>query len=185
MARPRGRPRHARVYLEGYEKAWAKAKNFEELIPLLVGASLHSEGKRMMALSKTKVPVATGALQASAYVNKPERYGPVYEVELGYGGTTGVPYATYIHEMPRSGKTHGLDRKGKAYPPGSWSNVGQWKYLEEAANTLAPTAAGRIGAEVRANLAVLGADMKLKAGKHYWKGGYRQVSKPQGLDGMF
>ena len=183
--RPRGRPRHARVHLEGFEKAWMKAKNFEELIPLLVGASLHSEAKRMMALSKTKVPVATGALQASAYVNKPERIGPIYEVELGYGGTTQVPYATYIHEHPRAGQTKGKDRQGHPYPPGSWSHVGQWKYLEEAAYTLAPTSAARIGAEVRANLAVLGADLKLKAGKHYWKGGGRVVSTPQSARDMF
>ena len=100
----RGRPRHIRVFLEGYDKAWKKAKTLEEAIPLLMTSALHSEAKRMMRRSQQLVPRDTGALAASGYVEKPIVYPHYSEVELGYNSD----YAVRVHEMPRSGVTGGV-----------------------------------------------------------------------------
>ena len=159
MSRPRGRPRAAHIKLEGYDRVWAKAKNIEEALPLLLGASLHSEAKRIMALSKSSyVPVATGRLLASGYVKKPVYAGPIVDVELGFGGTKDSEHATFVHEWPRSGETGGVTppwSRKQNYPLGTYAKTGQWKYLEEPANVLTPTSAKRIGAEMMLNLAAL------------------------------
>ena len=143
------------VKLEGYEKVWRRAYSYEKAIPLALAAALHAEAKRIMNKSKQEyVPIRQdyGALLASAYVEKPIFYGPIVEVELGYGGTQEVQYAKYIHEHPRSGKTGGTDPQGTPYPPRSWATTGQWKYLETPANDMSRTSAERIGADVHARL---------------------------------
>ena len=144
----RGRPRHLRVFLEGYEKAWKTAKTLEEAIPLLIHGALHAEAKRIMRRSQQLVPRDTGALAASAYVEKPV-IGPTGStVELGYTS----PYAVRTHEMPRSGVTHGVGPGPRFQPYSSWATTGQWKYLESAANELTPTSAARMKEEVWATL---------------------------------
>ena len=147
-----GRPRHLRVYLEGYEKAWGKAKNIEEALPLLIGASLHSEAKRIMAVSQERVPRLTGKLAASGYVKKPVYYSKVAEVELGYGGTEDVQYATFIHEHPRAGKTKGIGPGPRFQQYSSWAGSGGWKYLQGPVEEMKDTAAKRIAEEIRLNL---------------------------------
>ena len=72
----RGRPRHTRIFLEGYERAWKTAKTVEDLLPPLIASALHSEAKRIMRASQQLVPRETGALAASGYVEKPIFYGP-------------------------------------------------------------------------------------------------------------
>lgn len=155
MKRPVGRPRHLRVFLEGYEKAWGKAKNIEEALPLLLGAALHSEAKRIMRKSKSEyVPVRQdyGALMASGYVNKPVFAGPIVEVELGYGGTENVQYAAWLHEHPRAGKTKGVGPGPRFQHYKSWADRGRWKFLQAPAEEAAPIAAKRVAEEVRLNL---------------------------------
>ena len=154
-SRGRGRPRHLRVYLEGYEKAWGKAKNIEEALPLLVGASLHSEAKRIMRASKERVPRLTGKLAASGYVHKPVYAGKIIDVELGYGGTEDVQYASWIHEHPRAGKTQGVGPGPRFQGYTSWAGTGEWKYLQRPAEEAAPIAAQRIAEEVKLNLLAL------------------------------
>ena len=144
----RGRPRHIRVFLEGYDKAWKKAKTLEEAIPLLMTSALHSEAKRMMRRSQQLVPRDTGALAASGYVEKPIVYPHHSTVELGYSS----PYAVRVHEMPRSGQTEGVGPGPRYQPYRSWAGTGQWKYLEEAANEVGQTSAARIKEEVWLNL---------------------------------
>ena len=144
----RGRPRHLRVFLEGYEKAWKKAKTLEEAIPLLVTGALHAEAKRIMRRSQELVPRDTGALAASAYVEKPIVYPHFSTVELGYS----ADHAVRTHEMPRSGVTHGVGPAPRYQGYSSWATVGQWKYLETAANSLAPTSAARMKEQVWATL---------------------------------
>ena len=153
----RGRPRHTRIFLEGYEKAWRTAKTIEELLPPLIASALHSEAKRIMRASQQRVPVLSGALKNSGYVEKPIFYGPVAEVELGYS----ADHAIKVHEMPRSGKTEGRSPGPRFQTYSSWSTHGQWKFLEEPANELTATSKERIAAEVQLNLRVLS---KLKAG---------------------
>ena len=148
-----------RARLIGYNAALRKAKTLEDLIPLMLAKALHREGKRIMALSQERVPRDTGRLAASGYVKPPEFIGPIAQVELGYD----APYATYIHEHPRAGETEGLrpgarGLKGHGYS--SWAGTGQWKYLEEPANTLLPTSRARIAADVKAMVALLKAGIK-------------------------
>ena len=152
MKRPVGRPRHLRVYLEGYDKAWGKAKNIEEALPLLLASSLHSEARRIMRASKERVPKLTGRLAASGYVHKPLISGKFIDVELGYGGTEEVPYATWVHEHPRAGQTKGVGPGPRFQGYKSWATTGQWKYLQGPAEEAAPIAAKRVAEEVRLNL---------------------------------
>ena len=152
----RGRPRHTRIYLEGYDRVWRTAKNVEELLPPLIASALHSEARRIMRASQQLVPRQTGALAATGYVEKPIFYGPVASVELGFS----APYAIKVHEMPRSGQTSGAGPGPRFQNYRSWATTGQWKYLEEPANDIMQTSKERIAAEVRLNLAVLS---KLKA----------------------
>ena len=153
----RGRPRHTRIFLEGYEKAWRTAKTVEDLLPPLIASALHSEAKRIMRASQQYVPRETGALAATGYVEKPIFYGPVASVELGYSS----PYAVKTHEMPRSGQTHGTGPGPRFQTYRSWATTGEWKYLETPANELMQTSKQRIATEVQLNLTVLS---KLKAG---------------------
>ena len=152
----RGRPRHLRVFLEGYEQSWKKAKTLEEAIPLLIHGALHAEAKRIMRRSQELVPRLSGSLAASAYVEKPV-IGPTgSSVELGYT----ADHAVRTHEMPRSGVTHGVGPGPRYQPYSSWATTGQWKFLETAANELAPTSAARMKEEVWATLKTFLGTMK-------------------------
>lgn len=69
---------------------------------------LYREGEEIMAASKPLVPVDTGALRSSGYVQPPVIDGTVVRVTLGYGGPaakinpkTGQStegYAIFVHE---------------------------------------------------------------------------------------
>ena len=151
--RPRGRPRHLRIYLEGYEKAWKKADTLDKALPLLVTASLYSEAKRIMRRSLQLVPRASGALAASAYVQKPVMWPSGASVELGYRSD----YAVRAHEMPRTGKTEGVGPapRYQGYAPGSWAGTGQWKYLEQPFDELKESAPERMREELWLNIKAL------------------------------
>ena len=161
MARPVGRPRHHRIYLEGYDKAWKKAKTIEEALPALIGAALHAEARRIMARSQQVVPVATGKLKASAYVHKPVFNGPFVGVDLGYNENEEAPYAIAVHEMPRAGQTGGLrpgirGEKGQRISSRQpWATTGQWKYLEGPAAEMTPTSLARMAEDLRLRVAAL------------------------------
>ena len=144
----RGRPRHIRIFLEGYDRAWKKAKTLEEAIPLLMTSALHSEAKRMMRRSQQLVPRDTGALAASGYVEKPIVYPHHSTVELGYNSD----YAVRVHETPRSGQTEGVGPGPRYQPYRSWATTGQWKFLEEAANEVGQTSILRMREEIFLNL---------------------------------
>ena len=149
----RGRPRHLRIYLEGYDKAWRKAKTLDEALPALVIASLHSEAKRIMRRSQQLVPRVSGALAASAYVHKPVMWPGGASVELGYT----ADHAIRVHELPRSGKTEGVGPAPRypTYAPGSWAGTGQWKYLEQPFEELKESAPERMREELWLNIKAL------------------------------
>lgn len=151
---PRGRPTHARIVLEGYETVWRKAKNVEELLPLLIGKALHAEAHRIKRYSQTFVPVDTGRLKNAAYVTKPTFNGPIVETSVGYD-LEQAPYAIRVHEMPRAGQTSGIGPAERFQKYRSWATTGQWKYLETPANAMLPTSKARIAADVQANLALM------------------------------
>ena len=100
------------------------------------------EGRSMAGLAEAALfvraeaqrltPVAIGNLKDSAYT-EPIRglSGPAYEI-----GYTAL-YAPFVHENPRAGKTGGVAPDGTPYPTTkaglpTWSEVGQWKFLETA-----------------------------------------------------
>lgn len=46
-------------------------------------------------------------------------------VVIGYTAS----YAVFVHENPRAGKTDGISPSGRIYKPGTFSTVGQYKFL--------------------------------------------------------
>ena len=93
-----------------------------------MAAALKKEAELIMTDSKSNyVPVDTGNLRDSGYVAEPKIGGTHATVELGYGGAA-AGYALFVHENPRAGKTQGLSPKGRPYK--SWSQIGEWKFLE-------------------------------------------------------
>jgi len=91
-----------------------------------VAKTLYEEGERVMTIAKENyVPVDTGNLRASGYVDQPDYSVGGVTVELGFGGPAGggnvdgdsntqdVGYAVYVHEDLSKHHT-----------------VGQAKYLE-------------------------------------------------------
>lgn len=82
------------------------------------------------------VPVVTSTLKNSIQTYGPEFSEQSVTVYAG-AGNNAVKYAISVHENPRSGKTEGFSPSGKKYAPGTWSKVGQWKYLETPAKLAA------------------------------------------------
>lgn len=106
------------------------------------GASLFDSATNIMAISQGQyVPVETGALRASGFVQPPDFEGKSVSVFLGYGGVA-APYALAVHENPRSGKTGGVSPSGKKYK--RWAQVGQWKYLEQPCNEAIPNVISKL-----------------------------------------
>ena len=66
-------------------------------LPQNVGKALYQFGEEVMAVSKERVPLDTGALMNSGYVSLPVQEGNTIVVELGYGGPS-VDYALEVHE---------------------------------------------------------------------------------------
>ena len=96
------------------------------------GRSLFESAENIMSISKEQyVPVETGTLKSSGFVQPPDTTGNNVSVYLGYGGAA-APYALAVHENPRAGKTGGVSPSGKKYK--RWATVGQWKYLEQPVN---------------------------------------------------
>jgi hypothetical protein len=81
---------------------------FSRRVGQALGAEMYLEGEGIMAQSKELVPVDTGALRASGYVELPVIDGLGASVELGYGGPASRPnpktgeetdvYAIIVHE---------------------------------------------------------------------------------------
>jgi len=66
------------------------------LDPLFTQA-LNEEAQVIFARSQLLVPVATGALKGSGYVNPPKTEGKITYSEIGYGGPASS-YAMWVHE---------------------------------------------------------------------------------------
>lgn len=59
---------------------------YGERVAHSLGKQLYREAQGIMAASQGLVPVDTGALRSSGYVDEPKREGDTIEVLLGYGG---------------------------------------------------------------------------------------------------
>ena len=96
------------------------------------GRSLFESAENIMSISKEQyVPVETGTLKSSGFVQPPDFEGKSVSVYLGYGGVA-APYALAVHENPRAGKTGGVSPSGQKYK--RWATVGGWKYLTQPVN---------------------------------------------------
>lgn len=112
-------------------------------IARVAGQILYLSAEQIMTESRTLVPVVTGNLRASANVQPPKISGTTVTVELGYGGPAAT-YALSVHENPRAGKTGGVSPSGHKYAARRWSQVGQWKYLEQPFNDAKPRIHARL-----------------------------------------
>ena len=111
----------------GLRRLKQQMQKFPLLTEQAVRRHLFQLGERIMADSKKNyVPVVTGALRGSGFVNLPENVGGRVTVTLGYGGPS-ANYALAVHENPRAGRG-GITTTGKLGK--NKSRVGQWKYLE-------------------------------------------------------
>lgn len=97
-----------------------------------MAGALYKEANKIMTRSKELVPVDTGALKNSGYVELPKVEGNTVTVEMGYGGPA-APYALRQHEDLALNHPNG----------------GQALYLAQPFNEAKSGMAGRIAAEVR------------------------------------
>lgn len=97
--------------------------------PTKVERALYMEGQIEMTESKRRVPVDTGALRASGFVEQPVRNGRNISVTLAYG----TEYAIPVHEN--------LEAHHRS--------PGQAKYLESVLNESRSSMAARLAARIR------------------------------------
>lgn len=87
-----------------------------------------------MTEMKKNVPVDTGTLKSSGYVDAPKREGNTVSIELGFGGAA-EDYAIPVHEDMEA-----------------FHRVGGPKYVERPLAQSAPHFADRVGASVKDDL---------------------------------
>lgn len=105
----------------------ARAHDLQRQIP----AALTAEAELIMSRSKVLVPVDTGVLRGSGFVDTPTRAGNTHRIELGYGGAADA-YALIVHER--------LDT-AHAAPT-------QAKYLEQPLQEAAPGLMDRLATRI-------------------------------------
>ncbi len=122
--------------LEGANRLEANFLTISTQAMKQIATAFYLEAQVNMAESKKRVPVDTGALRDSGFVDKPEFDGNKLSVKFGYGGGD-VDYAIVVHEDLQA--IH---------------KVGQAKYLEsvimESAPYLLERVAERINLDSRA-----------------------------------
>jgi hypothetical protein len=125
------------VEIEGLEEAQAAFRALAQLTPEAMGLVrvMSAQAEGMMTASKLLCPVVTNTLRSSGKVDPPKVDADSVEITLGYGGAA-RKYARKVHENPRTGRTGGFSPKGKKYYPRPglpvpYSQVGQWKFLEQ------------------------------------------------------
>lgn len=106
-----------RTYISGLDEVIQNLNKRVGQIEGVTSKGLLRAGHKIQGESQRMCPVVTGNLKGSAYT-KMLPGGHIPTVEIGFT----AEYAPKVHENPRAGKT------GK---PGA-SEVGQWKFLEEA-----------------------------------------------------
>ena len=123
-----------KITLDGLDKLRAKLLANAPKVRPAVKAELYQFAEEVMAISKERVPVLTGALMNTGKVMPPTEDGTVVSVVMGYGDES-APYALYVHEA--------LEGQHPINPDWSWAKAAaagktiQWtrpgsgpKYLE-------------------------------------------------------
>lgn len=109
----------------------ARLRALASKFPDDVAKAMYKEAQIEMTESKRRVPVDTGVLRASGFVQEPERKGSNISVTLSYGGAAET-YAIIVHEDLEA-----------------HHRVGQAKYLESVLKESAPFMKQRIAARIK------------------------------------
>lgn len=99
-----------------------------------IDRAVYKFGNTEMREMKRRVPVDTGTLKNSGFVEKPKRSGDTVRLELGFGGAA-EDYAIIVHEDLEA-----------------FHEVGEAKYVERPLSESAPHFANRVGADVKKDL---------------------------------
>ncbi len=95
------------IKVNGLDSARRRLVYFKNKFPHEVAAALKTEAELTMTESKKEVPVDTGALKDSGFVDEPKIQGDNISIRLGYGGVATkreangeitVTYAIIVHE---------------------------------------------------------------------------------------
>lgn len=144
-------------YLQGLREAEQKLAQVLSKIERGTKDGLVSAGLLILSEAKKQTPVVTGNLRSSGYIvargyttptatfvgkhsdkwssfytsrvgehQSEVNLSPDFQVHVGFA----VVYAARVHELPTAGAVD-LERKASMYPPGSYSVVGKWKFLED------------------------------------------------------
>lgn len=122
--------------ISGIEEMYKKLSKLEGFSPNAFGQAMYQEAQVEMTESKKRVPVDTGTLRASGFVEDPKRQWRNISVTMGYGGAAEA-YALIVHEDLEAAHT-----------------VGQAKYLESVLQESAPHMAARIAKRIDLNKAL-------------------------------
>lgn len=95
-----------------------------------VDRAVYEFGQVEMKEMKKRVPVDTGTLKDSGFVERPTREGHMVRLNLGFGGAAEA-YAIYVHEDLEAHHT-----------------VGEAKFVESVLNESAPFLAVRVAASL-------------------------------------
>jgi len=117
----------------GVSQMAGKLRSLSSQFPDAVAKAIYQEAQIEMTESKRRVPVDTGVLRASGFVQDPEKSGGNISVTLAYGGAASE-YAVIVHEDL------------EAFHP-----IGQAKYLESVLKESAKYMAARIAKRVHFN----------------------------------
>ena len=131
----------------GAKTLFNKFKKYGAIAADTTASTLYTEAEAIIADAKENyVPVVTGALRGSGFVEPPKISGGKMTVTLGFGGPA-AKYALIVHENPRAGKTKGKSPSGAKYK--KYSKVGQWKYLETPFNKRVKGVGPKIGTNIK------------------------------------
>jgi len=113
----------ATIVIRGKKRVISNLNREIAKIEGLSRAGLLKAGMLLLRESKKQVPVDTGVLRASGYVD-PAIVRNGMRVYVGYHAV----YAARVHENLRAGGTYGESPSGRKYK--HWANVGNYKFLE-------------------------------------------------------
>ena len=124
----------AKFQLVGTREMVARIEEVAKDARKAIDRAVYKFGNTEMREMKRLVPVDTGTLKDSGYVEKPKRDGSRVMLELGFGGAAEA-YALYVHED--------LD---------AFHENGQAKFVEMPLSESAPFFAERVGNDVKREL---------------------------------
>ena len=124
----------AKFTLVGSREMRARMEDVAKDARRAIKKAVHKFAQTEMREMKRLVPVDTGTLKNSGYVDKPQENGSHITQELGFGGAA-EEYAIVVHEDLEA-----------------WHENGQAKYVEQPLSESAPYFAARVGADVKKDL---------------------------------